>query len=134
MEQTDRQDPRFKEVEETVTFQLRFPSGVLANCTSSYGAPFNRYRVVGPNGWVELEPGSGYSGLRMHANVNRKLEERFHPVIDHFAAEMDHLSDCVMNGTEPLTPGEEGLRDLRAMMAIYEAAKTGTTVKLKAAG
>jgi glucose-fructose oxidoreductase len=134
MEQTDRQDPRFKEVEETVTFQLRFPSGVLANCTSSYGAPFNRYRVVGPNGWVELEPGSGYSGLRMRANVKRKLEERFHPVIDHFAAEMDHLSDCVMNGSEPLTPGEEGLRDLRAMMAIYEAAKTGTTVKLKAAG
>ena len=30
-------DPRFKEVEETVNFQLRFPSGAIANCTSSYG-------------------------------------------------------------------------------------------------
>src|SRR5688500_6636392 len=31
-------DPRFKEpgVEEHCNFQLRFPSGVLANCTSSY--------------------------------------------------------------------------------------------------
>jgi predicted dehydrogenase len=30
-------DERFKEVEEATNFQLRFPSGVLANCSSSYG-------------------------------------------------------------------------------------------------
>ncbi len=29
--------PRFKEVEETLNFQLRSPSGALANYTSSYG-------------------------------------------------------------------------------------------------
>ncbi len=34
---SDPNDPRFKEVEETVAFSLRFPSGVLANCSSSYG-------------------------------------------------------------------------------------------------
>ena len=43
---------------------------------------------------------------------------------------MDHFSECVLNNTEPLTPGEEGLKDLRAMMAIYEAARTGRTIKL----
>jgi glucose-fructose oxidoreductase len=43
---------------------------------------------------------------------------------------MDHLSGCVMDGTEPLTPGEDGLRDLRVMMGIYEAARSGRTVKL----
>jgi len=31
---------------------------------------------------------------------------------------------------EPLTPGEEGLRDLTIMTGIYEAARTGKTVKL----
>ncbi len=44
--------------------------------------------------------------------------------------EMDHLSECVMADKEPLTPGEEGLRDLKLMMAIYEAARSGTTVKV----
>ena len=39
MSYTTPDDARFKEVEETINFQLRFPSGVLANCTSSYGAP-----------------------------------------------------------------------------------------------
>src|SRR3984893_3186339 len=49
-------DPRFKEVEETINFQLRFPSGVLANCTSSYGySGQNRYRVVTTKGWFEME-------------------------------------------------------------------------------
>ena len=43
---------------------------------------------------------------------------------------MDHMSECVMKNSEPLTPGEEGLRDLKIMMAIYEAARTGKTVKL----
>jgi predicted dehydrogenase len=43
---------------------------------------------------------------------------------------MDHMSGCVMENREPLTPGEEGLRDLKIMMAIYEAARSGKTVKL----
>lgn len=123
-------DPRFKEVEENVAFQLRFPSGVLANCTSSYGSPLNRFRAVGTKGWIELEPALSYSGLRMRAGAGRTLEERFHPVVDHFAAEMDHLSGAVMEGTDPLTPGEEGLADLRIMMAIYESARTRSAIRL----
>ncbi|MEJ7713977.1 MAG: Gfo/Idh/MocA family oxidoreductase [Pyrinomonadaceae bacterium] len=45
------------------------------------------------------------------------------PQRDHFAAEMEHFSDCAANNAEPTTPGEEGLKDLKVMMAIYEAAK-----------
>jgi len=130
MEYTTPGDPRFREVEETLTFQLRFPSGVLANCTSSYGGPLNRFRVVGTRGWAELEPALIYSGLRMRASGGSVVEERPQPVIDHFAAEMDHLSDCVMQNTEPKTSGEEGLKDLTIMMAIYESARSRQTVKL----
>ena len=124
-------DERFKEVEETINFQLRFPSGALANCTSSYGyAGQNRYRVIATRGWFELEPATSYSGLRMKVRKGNAVEERTLPVRDHFAMEMDHLSQCVMDGKDPLTPGEEGLRDLTLMMAIYEAARTGKTVKV----
>jgi predicted dehydrogenase len=124
-------DERFKEVEETINFQLRFPSGALANCTSSYGyAGQNRVRVIATKGWFELEPATSYSGLRMRVRSGNAIEERQLPVRDHFAMEMDHLSACIMEGREPLTPGEEGLRDLRLMMSIYEAARTGATVKV----
>jgi predicted dehydrogenase len=124
-------DPRFKEVEETVNFQLRFPSGILANCTSSYGyASQNQYRVVGTTGWFEMDPATVYNGLRMTVHHGNVIEEKLLPVKDHFALEMDHMSDCVMQNKKPLTPGEEGLRDIKLIMAIYEAASSGKTVKV----
>ena len=124
-------DVRFKEVEETINFQLRFPSGVLANCTSSYGyAGQNKYRVIATKGWFELEPATSYTGLRMKIRRNNATEDRDMPQRDHFALEMDHMSECAMENKDPLTPGEEGLRDLKLMMGIYEAARTGKTVKV----
>jgi predicted dehydrogenase len=131
MSYTTPGDERFKEVEEATNFQLRFPSGVLANCSSSYGySGQNRYRVVTTKGWFELEPATGYSGLRMRVRRGNAIEERMLPVRDHFALEMDHMSECVMDGKDPLTPGEEGLRDMRIIMAVYEAARSGKTVKV----
>jgi predicted dehydrogenase len=124
-------DPRFKEVEEHITFQLRFPSGLLANCTSSYGYfPQSHYRVVGTEGGLEMDPATWYTGLRMKVERRNTIEEREFPAVDHFATEMDHMSECVMQNKEPLTPGEEGLRDLKIMMKIYEAAQSRQTIKL----
>jgi glucose-fructose oxidoreductase len=125
-------DPRFVEVEENVAFQLRFPSGILANCASSYGAGLNRFRAFKPGGSVELEPALSYGGLRMRVYRGGTVEERPQPVVDHFAAEMDHFSECIEEGDDALTPGEEGLRDLTVMMAIYEAARSGRTIRLTA--
>lgn len=124
-------DPRFKEVEETVNFQLRFPSGVIANCTSSYGYfPTSHYRVIGTQGWLDMDPATWYSGLCMRVGRKYEIEEKELLTKDHFALEMDHLSGCVMEYKDPLTPGEEGLRDIKLMMAIYEAAATGKTVRV----
>ena len=50
--------------------------------------------------------------------------------MDHFTAEMDHMSDCVMQNRQPLTPGEEGLRDISLIQAVYESARSGKTVKV----
>jgi glucose-fructose oxidoreductase len=120
-------DPRFTEVEENITFQLRFPSGILANCGSSYGGGINRHRVVKQRGAAELEPASSYTGLRMRVWRGGNIEERVLPQRNHFAGEMDHFADCIINDTPPLTPGEEGLKDMRIIEAIYEAARSGRT-------
>jgi glucose-fructose oxidoreductase len=132
LEHTDRSDPRFREVEDTINFQLRFPSGVIANCVSSYTSPHNRYRLTGTRGWVELDPATSYSGQTMRVNVGNRTEVRTPPnaAQNQFVAQLDHFSECVLNNREPLVPGEEGLRDLRVMTAIYEAARTGRTITL----
>jgi predicted dehydrogenase len=121
-------DVRFKEVEEHVSFQLRFPSGVLANCTSSYGYFHqSHYRVLGTEARLCLDPATWYSGLRLWIERGNVIEQHDVPEVDHFAAEMDHMSDCVQANRQPLTPGEEGLRDLTIIQAIYEAARSQKT-------
>jgi predicted dehydrogenase len=124
-------DPRFKEVEENTTFQLRFPSGILANCSSSYGYFHqSHYRVMGTDARLCMDPATWYSGLRLWIERGNDIDQRDLPEVDHFTTEMDHMSDCVMQNKTPLTPGEEGLRDLKIITAVYEAAQTGKTVKL----
>ena len=132
LEHTDRSDPRFREVEDRINFQLRFPSGVLANCVSSYSSPHNRYRLVGTRGWLELEPATGYSGQSMRVQLGGRVEARVPPesTRNQFVGQLDHMSGCVLRDVEPLVSGEEGLRDLRVMTAIYEAARTERMVTL----
>ena len=53
------------------------------------------------------------------------------PQRDPFRLKIDHSVECVLNDSERRTfGGEEGLKNLKAMMAIYEAAWTGRTIAL----
>ena len=46
-----------------------------------------------------------------------------------FAGQLDHLSECVLSGAEPIVPGEEGLRDVALIEAIYRSAREGRTIQ-----
>ena len=85
---------------------------------------------MGTEGRLEMDPATWYNGLRLWIERGNKIEQIDMPEVDHFAAEMDHMSDCVMQNKETLTPGEEGLRDLTIIEAVYESSRTGKTVKL----
>ena len=131
-ESTDRSNIRFKEVEDIISFQLLFPSGAVANCNSTYSTNFNRYRVNGPKGWVELEPATPYQGQTMRVSLNGQTgphEPAAQPK-NQFSAQLDHLSECILTGREPIVPGEEGLKDMRLIEAIYRAAREGRTIRL----
>ncbi len=128
-------DPRFREVEETCVWTMRFPSGYLASCSTGYGAHGSQFmRLEGALGWAEMEPAFAYSGLRLKASTTVEghsvVSEPGIASKDQFAAEMDHMALCVRNGVEPHTPGEEGLQDQRVIDAIYESARTGKAVKV----
>ncbi|WP_370651905.1 Gfo/Idh/MocA family protein [Brevundimonas sp.] len=132
LESTDRSDIRFKEVEDTINFQLRFPSGAVADCVSTYGSNHNRFRIVGTDGWVDAEPATAYSGNRLRRMKDWRTEDHAVPETpqNQFSAQLDHLSQCVMTGAEPIVSGEEGLRDLRIIEAIYQSARERRAVSL----
>ncbi|MDZ7962702.1 MAG: Gfo/Idh/MocA family oxidoreductase [Aulosira sp. DedQUE10] len=131
-------DPRFKEVEESVTFQMRFPSGVLAICSTSYGIhEARRFRVFGSDAWGQLDPAFSYNGLRMmvsRKSPSNSMAENVSEVRmgekNQFALEIDHMADCVIQNKQPHTPGEEGLQDQKLIALIYQAAESGKTITL----
>jgi len=130
-------DERFKEVEESVMFQMIFPSGTISTNTCSYGIHTSRYYKchADKGGTFGVMNAYAYGGLQLEeSHVEDKMEYKSMPSTDsekdQFALEMDHMSDCVLNNKIPYTPGEEGLQDQKIMEAIYEAARTNKPVKM----
>jgi predicted dehydrogenase len=118
-------DGRFNEVEENVSWTMRFPSGIVASCNTTYGAPMDGFfRVHGSKGWLEVNPAFVYEGLRLTGEFSGTKVDEPNPARDpsHFQAEAEHFSHCVQNGLEPTSPGEEGLRDMQYITEIYRSA------------
>src|SRR5271170_8274637 len=60
------QDGRFSTVEENVSWTLKFPSGVVATGSCTYGAQMPGYfKVFASKGWLEMGPAFVYDGLRL---------------------------------------------------------------------
>lgn len=126
-----KDDPRFREVPESVAFTLKFPSGVIAHGDCSFGmSEARRCDVHGTQGSLHLDSAFAYQGQRLVVRESKLASELNLSPVNHFAAEMDHFSQCILAGKESRTPGAEGLADLRAITAIEEAIRTGRTVSL----
>ena len=124
----DRTSGRFAQVEQTVSWTMKFPSGVTAALGCSYGANMPPFlRAHGSHGSLEITNAYGYTGVRLRGIGGDIHVDRTSPDNDdtaHFLLEADHMADCIRTGAEPSTPGEEGLKDLLAIEAIYRAAGT----------
>ncbi len=125
-------DPvKFKEVEENISFVLRFPSGVVANCYSSYGVNYvDRYRVAGSEGWLEMDPAFVYSDLVQRVYKDGRITVTTPSSRDQFAAEMDAFSEAIQQDRDVATPGEEGVRDMKVLMSCYASAQAGKVIRL----
>jgi predicted dehydrogenase len=128
-------DPRFAEVEETVSFMLRFPSHTLANCFTSYGGRDDKHhRMNLETAVIDMPNCYQYVGQRMmvttRAGDATSNDELVLEAKNQFAQEIDHMADCVLTGRRPYTPGEEGVQDHKLMEAIYESAGTGKPVSM----
>jgi predicted dehydrogenase len=134
-ETTDRKDPRFREVEDMIDFQLEFPSGAIGSCMSMYSANRNQFVLMGEKGRIELEPATAYSGQRMWVGNERSDKTEVKPppgpYANQWVGQLDHMSQCVLQNREPLVPGEEGLRDMRIIDAVYRSAREQQRIVLR---
>ena len=117
-------------IDETIQFQLGFPSGATASCLSTYTMNnLDRFFLDGEKGFAELLPATGYGPIKGRTNKGELTQ----PHVTHQTVQMDEFAEIILNGKQPIVPvdGEEAVRDLRIMDAIFLAAKTGERVGLK---
>lgn len=129
----DRQDPRFQEVEESVSAILRFPRDRIATFVASFGAAdVARYEVVGTEGTLVVNSAYEFASDIQHQvtkdgkTKTKKFEKR-----DQVAAELAYFGRCVLENQEPEPSGLEGLADVRLMRAISSSAELRHAVTVK---
>jgi predicted dehydrogenase len=118
-------DGRFNEVEENVGWTMRFPSGIVTSCNTTYGGNMDGYyRVHGSKGVLNVENAFPYQGQHLTARMNGGVTlDEPNPAKDpsQFTREADYFSSCVLNNTEPKMDGQEGLRDIQYVAEIYKS-------------
>ena len=129
--QETKNDPvKFREgIDETIQFQMGFPGGAVASCLSTYSMNnLDRFFLNGSSGFAEMQPSTGYGPIKGRTHKGSLP----HPHTTHQTLQMDHMSAIILSGKKAVVPvdGEEGLKDLRIIDAIYEAVKTGKKISL----
>ncbi len=130
-QETKTNPAKFKEgVDETIQFQLGFPGGAIASCLSTYNMNFlDRFYLNGQEGFAELQPATGYGPIKGRTHKGELMK----PHLTHQTVQMDEMAGIILEGKQPVVPvdGEEGLKDLKVIDAIYTAVTTGKKVDLK---
>ncbi|WP_035691035.1 Gfo/Idh/MocA family protein [Azospirillum halopraeferens] len=124
---------RFGDVPESVAVLMRFPGDRLAQFVVSFGAEaLDAYRIVGTEGNLHAQPGFDFMApLEFRLTTPAGTEERRFPHTDQFGGELRYFSDCILEDREPQPDGEEGLADVRVVLAIQESLRTGRPVAVE---
>ena len=108
----------YTEVDETMAFDLEFPGGATAQCETSFGKGMNDLMVTCEKGWYKLSPFQSYSGVNGMTSDGKKLNAS---VPNQQARQMDDDALAIINKTQVIVPGEEGLKDIRVVEAVYRS-------------
>ena len=132
---TRTEPERFRDFDDQVAVNLRFPGGQLATMLLSYsGSDLDDYRIVGTLGDLYSSPAFAMPGGFKHTvtigETKKKSEENFTPT-DQFGGELKYFSDCIVNDKHPEADGEEGMLDIRVIAALERALETGQPQQLE---
>ena len=108
----------YKDIPETVVFDLEFPGGITAKCESSYGKGMNDLMANCQKGWYKLSPFQAYNGIDGETSDGKKLNT---PIANEQSKQMDDDALAIINNKAVMVPGEEGLRDIRVVDAVYRS-------------
>jgi len=123
----------FYDVEETLDFTLEFANGAKFTGVCSYNHSSDTFRAESAKGFIDFQQHAFSYGPPTAVTNKGALQFPAQPQVDgrncyQQAWHMDDFADCIMNDRESVASGEMGLRDIKIITAVYEAARTGQRV------
>jgi len=136
-------------VEDTAIVLLKFEEGALGVVDNHFNIPDtsseNRLEIYGSKGSILTkgtigQDSSGYMVVRLEKKEKDyeaaqkreeiKEEEISLKPVNMYQSEIEDFGRCILEDSEPSFKGEDGLRNLRVILAAYESAKKGKAVKV----
>ncbi|MEM2702908.1 MAG: Gfo/Idh/MocA family oxidoreductase [Candidatus Bathyarchaeia archaeon] len=137
-------------VEDSSVVLLRFDNGAIGVVDNYFNIPDRASRnvleIYGTRGSVLIEGSIGqeptgrgflyYYPQEEYESKQERIVEEFKPqkieydVVRMYAAEVDHLSQSILDNTEPEISGELGLWNMKIISACYESAKLKKAIEI----
>jgi predicted dehydrogenase len=122
-------------VEDLAVAMIRFANGAVLSLETSFSLNIKKdignIELFGTKSCAKLDP-----GLEFYSEMNDYLVDVI-PAHDTalsfdglFENEIAHFVDCITNGTPCISKGEDGLKIMRIIDAVYKSAETGREVIL----
>ncbi|WP_342405613.1 Gfo/Idh/MocA family oxidoreductase [Brevibacillus sp. FSL K6-2834] len=128
-------DPEF-DVDMSAVAMLELDNGMLATFDCSFDmVRRERYEIVGTHGTIQVPrsynlpeyfDGEGIVIVEKEDGVSRVEKVRG----NEYKLEVEHFSQCVLDGSQPLYSGESILQNMKVIEACYESIRSGKWVNL----
>jgi predicted dehydrogenase len=111
--------------------QMRVSSEVVAQISSGFRCPFREgAHLVGSEGLVKIDepwkPGVFGEDTRFpYATLDESEETVVIPATNPYVCEVEAMEACVLDGAKPVVPLSLSRDILRAVLALYESARSG---------
>lgn len=126
---TDR--AKYCEVEEHISWQMRFPDDVYMTGYAGYSGYLDELSIRTADTIIKLDPAFSYGPL--HGVVRDENEHLLDILHEHHQwKQMEDLGRLFLDPAPlpEVISGREGLRDLKILLAIYQAAANGREISL----
>ncbi len=126
----------YSDVEDMAAAMIRFDNGAVLSVETSFSLNLKEdtgnIELFGTKAGARLEPLEIYSEMDGYlVDITPKVSKEKDWFSAIFKNEIAHFVDCVANGTECLSPAEDGLELMKILDAVYESAKTQREVIIK---
>lgn len=112
---------------------LEYESGATAEISGAFETPLNQqYHVDGENGWVRAVDAFNPQDdtVELEYVIDDESGTESWTGVDHYTREIEAFVEAVTTGETPITSGEEAVRNMAVIDALYDSAERGEPVSV----